>query len=85
MRFCLSTSWRILGTLPGSGQVTAEMTPNVRAGVRIAAYKKKLVRSRSHRLAMAALLAVAFTPVAARLIGLTGFYGALYDALRSFG
>ncbi len=29
------------------------------------------------RLVMAALLAVVFTPVAARVIGLTGFYGAL--------
>lgn len=37
------------------------------------------------RLVTAAVLAVAFTPVAARLIGLTGFYSALYDALHSLG
>lgn len=37
------------------------------------------------RLVTAALLALVFTPVAARLIGLTGFYGALSDALRSLG
>ncbi len=37
------------------------------------------------RLATAVLLAVAFTPVAARLIGLTGFYGFLYDALHRLG
>jgi hypothetical protein len=36
------------------------------------------------RLVTAALLAVVFTPVAARLIGLTGFYDGLYNALRSF-
>lgn len=37
------------------------------------------------RFVTAALLAVVFTPVAARLIGLTEFYGVLCDGLRGVG
>ena len=37
------------------------------------------------RLLTAALLAVVFTPLATKLIGLTEFYGVLYDGLRSLG
>ena len=40
---------------------------------------------RTGRLVTASLLAVVFAPVVAKVIGSTGFYGALLDALHGLG